>query len=116
MPIYEYNCRDCKQIFEDWQKDYEERELPCPVCGGPATRLISSTSFVLKGGGWYSSGYSADGAGSPESKPAQPTAAEPGAAPGGVSEAAAPQGGGGEAPSGGESKPCAGAACTPAAS
>ncbi|MBU1229435.1 MAG: zinc ribbon domain-containing protein [Proteobacteria bacterium] len=58
MPIYEYNCQDCKQLFEDWQKDYEERDIPCPVCGGQASRLISSTSFVLKGGGWYASGYS----------------------------------------------------------
>jgi len=58
MPIYEYNCQDCKQIFEEWQKDYEERDIPCPVCGGNASRIISSTSFVLKGGGWYASGYS----------------------------------------------------------
>jgi len=60
MPIYEYNCQDCKQIFEEWQKDYEERDIPCPVCGGNASRIISSTSFVLKGGGWYASGYSGD--------------------------------------------------------
>ena len=57
MPIYEYSCQDCKQIFEDWQKDYEERDIPCPVCNGKAGRLISSTNFVLKGGGWYASGY-----------------------------------------------------------
>jgi len=57
MPIYEYSCQDCKQIFEDWQKDYEERDIPCPVCNGQASRLISSTNFVLKGGGWYASGY-----------------------------------------------------------
>ncbi len=107
MPIYEYNCRDCKQIFEDWQKDYEERELPCPVCGGPANRLISSTSFVLKGGGWYSSGYSG-GESKPESKAAAP------AAPVGTTTPATPDGGGAPAP-GGESKPCAGAACAPVA-
>ncbi|MBI5519906.1 MAG: zinc ribbon domain-containing protein [Desulfovibrio sp.] len=58
MPIYEYNCQDCKQIFEEWQKDYEERDIPCPVCGGNACRIMSSSSFVLKGGGWYASGYS----------------------------------------------------------
>lgn len=104
MPIYEYNCQDCKQIFEDWQKDYEERELPCPVCGGPGTRLISSSSFVLKGGGWYSSGYSGaapskGGEAKPEAKPE--AKADPGPAPGG----------GGAA----EAKPCAGASCTPVA-
>lgn len=65
MPIYEYSCKECKQIFEDWQKDYEEHEIPCPVCGGSASRLISSTSFVLKGGGWYASGYNAPSASGP---------------------------------------------------
>lgn len=97
MPIYEYNCQDCKQIFEDWQKDYEERELPCPVCGGPATRLISSTSFVLKGGGWYASGYNGGGGDSAGAKPDAAPATDAGKAP----ETA---------------KPCPGAACTPASS
>ena len=80
MPIYEYNCQDCKQIFEEWQKDYEERDIPCPVCGGNASRIISSTSFVLKGGGWYASGYSgpAPAAGA-ETPAAAPAAAEPAA-------------------------------------
>ncbi|NLY42248.1 MAG: zinc ribbon domain-containing protein [Desulfovibrionales bacterium] len=58
MPIYEYCCEDCQQIFEEWQKDFQERDRICPVCGGTAQRLISNTSFVLKGGGWYASGYS----------------------------------------------------------
>jgi len=75
MPIYEYNCQDCKQIFEEWQKDYEERDIPCPVCGGNASRIISSTSFVLKGGGWYASGYS--GAAPDTSAGATPPASEP---------------------------------------
>lgn len=91
MPIYEYNCQDCKQIFEEWQKDYEERDIPCPVCGGNASRIISSTSFVLKGGGWYASGYSgpapsgagagATPAGTPatEAAPAKPAEAAPAA-------------------------------------
>lgn len=57
MPIYEYCCEDCRQIFEDWQKDFVERPQRCPICGGEAHRLISNTSFVLKGGGWYASGY-----------------------------------------------------------
>jgi len=80
MPIYEYNCQDCKQIFEEWQKDYEERDIPCPVCGGNASRIISSTSFVLKGGGWYASGYSAANP-APEAGAATPAAAAPAAAP-----------------------------------
>jgi putative FmdB family regulatory protein len=57
MPIYEYRCQECQQIFEQWQKDFNEKEESCPVCGGPSQRLISNTSFVLKGSGWYASGY-----------------------------------------------------------
>ncbi len=57
MPIYEYRCQDCEQLFEEWQKDFSERELACPVCGGASRRLISNTSFVLKGSGWYVTDY-----------------------------------------------------------
>jgi putative FmdB family regulatory protein len=57
MPIYEYRCNECQQIFEEWQHDFKEREVPCPVCNGGAKRLISSTSFVLKGSGWYVTDY-----------------------------------------------------------
>jgi putative FmdB family regulatory protein len=63
MPIYEYCCEDCRQIFEEWQKDFQDRDKICPVCGGTSQRLISNTSFVLKGGGWYASGYSKDSGG-----------------------------------------------------
>lgn len=70
MPIYEYLCQDCKQIFEDWQQDHKERDIPCPVCGGNAKRIISSTSFVLKGGGWYANGYSGATESAATAKPA----------------------------------------------
>ncbi|MCA1944746.1 MAG: zinc ribbon domain-containing protein, partial [Desulfovibrio sp.] len=57
MPIYEYRCQDCEQIFEEWQKDFKEREVSCPVCSARAERLISSTSLILKGTGWYVTDY-----------------------------------------------------------
>ena len=68
MPIYEYCCEDCRQIFEEWQKDFKDREKVCPVCGGTSQRLISNTSFVLKGGGWYASGYSKESGGNGKKK------------------------------------------------
>lgn len=68
MPIYEYCCEDCRQIFEEWQKDFQDRDKTCPVCGGRSERLISNTSFVLKGGGWYASGYSKDSGGNGSKK------------------------------------------------
>ncbi len=57
MPIYEYKCQDCAQIFEEWQSNFEEKQLPCPSCGGISKRLISNTSFQLKGTGWYVTDY-----------------------------------------------------------
>lgn len=58
MPIYEYECPRCGRVFEEWVKASEaHREEPCPDCGTPSPRVISRTSFVLKGDGWYVSDY-----------------------------------------------------------
>lgn len=59
MPIYEYRCRDCHQIFEEWCRHIEEDSVAhsCPICSGEAKRLVSHTSFTLKGGGWYVTEY-----------------------------------------------------------
>lgn len=58
MPIYEYQCPKCGRVFEEWVKASEaHREEPCPDCGTPSPRIISRTSFVLKGDGWYVSDY-----------------------------------------------------------
>lgn len=62
MPIYEYRCPRCKVSFERLLK-HSEREEPqsCPdeKCGEKETgKLVSRTSFSLKGSGWASDGYS----------------------------------------------------------
>ena len=58
MPIYEYACPDCRNVFEKWLKLSETTEnAPCPKCGGQAQHIISHTAFVLKGGGWYVTDY-----------------------------------------------------------
>lgn len=58
MPIYEYHCEDCRQLFERWQKTYDPQEtVDCPICKGTGHKVISDTSFVLKGGGWYVTDY-----------------------------------------------------------
>ena len=54
MPIYEYSCPKCCKTFEEWLKTDDEADShPCPVCGSPSPRVLSSTSFLLKGGGWF---------------------------------------------------------------
>ena len=57
MPIYEYRCQDCDNVFEEWHRGYEEKEITCPICKGNAKRLISNTAFILKGSGWYVTDY-----------------------------------------------------------
>jgi putative FmdB family regulatory protein len=59
MPIYEYRCIECQQLFEEWHKRAEDsaRDHNCPICKGQARRIISNTSFSLKGGGWYATEY-----------------------------------------------------------
>lgn len=59
MPTYEYECRACGHEFEREQRISEDAIKTCPRCKkDQARRLISRTSFVLKGGGWYSDLYS----------------------------------------------------------
>jgi putative FmdB family regulatory protein len=61
MPIYEYHCGKCGHEFEVLQKSFDVDEVPCETCGGQAKRMISSTSFVLKGTGWYVTDYKKGG-------------------------------------------------------
>lgn len=63
MPIYEYHCKACDETFEIFQKMSDEPLGKCPKCGKRVKRLISQTSFALKGGGWYKDGYAARGGG-----------------------------------------------------
>ena len=57
MPIYEYRCEKCQHQFDLLQKITDEPVKECPECGGPVSKLISSTSFILKGSGWYVTDY-----------------------------------------------------------
>jgi putative FmdB family regulatory protein len=57
MPIYEYQCSHCKNAFELFHKMGEDCEAVCPKCMAPAKKLISATSFVLKGSGFYVNDY-----------------------------------------------------------
>ncbi len=58
MPIYEYLCKACGHEFEKEQRITDKPARKCPSCGAlRAKRLISRTSFVLKGGGWYNDLY-----------------------------------------------------------
>lgn len=59
MPIYEYECEKCGHQFEREQRMTAPPVKSCPECKSrKVNKLISRSSFVLKGGGWYADGYS----------------------------------------------------------
>lgn len=57
MPVYEYECPACEKVFEAHQGINDSPLSSCPVCGGEVKKIMSMSSFHLKGGGWYSDGY-----------------------------------------------------------
>src|SRR5262245_42558696 len=62
MPIYEYRCEKCG-VFEETQRITDPALQRCPTCKRKVRRLISNTSFQLKGSGWYVTDYARAGAG-----------------------------------------------------
>ncbi len=58
MPVYEYECPACEVVHEVQQRMADDPLQECPDCGGPVKKIMSRSSFQLKGGGWYADGYS----------------------------------------------------------
>ena len=67
MPIYEYQCQKCGTI-EVTQRITEKALAKCPTCKSKVKKLISNTSFQLKGTGWYITDYARKGQTNGESK------------------------------------------------
>ncbi len=61
MPLYEYRCHQCGKTFEVLQKFADEPLAVHDECGGEVERLISHSSFQLKGSGWYATDYGRNG-------------------------------------------------------
>ncbi len=61
MPIYEYECLACGKTTEEMQKFSDPLLETCPECGGQLKKLISNSTFVLKGTGWYVTDYGRKG-------------------------------------------------------
>jgi putative FmdB family regulatory protein len=57
MPIYEYECSECGRIDEVIQKFSDKPLERCKHCSGKLHKLISHSTFHLKGTGWYVTDY-----------------------------------------------------------
>lgn len=60
MPVYEYECLSCGKTHEVHQRFSDNPLIECPDCKGLVRKLISRTSFVLKGSGWYKTDYASN--------------------------------------------------------
>jgi putative FmdB family regulatory protein len=85
MPIYEYRCNKCG-VVEVMQRITEAPLRKCPNCKSKVERMMSRSSFVLKGTGWYATDYargkdhapaSEDGASSSNGSPKGDSQSEP---------------------------------------
>jgi len=57
MPVYEYQCTECGEIKEAFQKISDAPLTTCSHCKGSLKKLISQSTFHLKGSGWYVTDY-----------------------------------------------------------
>ena len=57
MPIYEYECTNCGRVEEAIQKFSDRPLTRCKHCSGNLNKLVSQSSFHLKGSGWYVTDY-----------------------------------------------------------
>jgi putative FmdB family regulatory protein len=68
MPIYEYECTKCGHQTEIWQKFSDAPITKCEMCRGKVKKLISQSTFHLKGTGWYATDYASNRGTSEERK------------------------------------------------
>jgi putative FmdB family regulatory protein len=68
MPLYEYQCDSCEQVFEVLQKFADAPLTVCQSCGGPLRRLLSPPGLQFKGSGWYITDYARAGAAGKDGK------------------------------------------------
>ncbi|MEI6093326.1 MAG: zinc ribbon domain-containing protein [bacterium] len=66
MPLYEYACKKCNKRFEVLQNIGTD-SAKCPDCESDCEKLLSSTSFQLKGSGWYKTDYTSSSSASKSS-------------------------------------------------
>ena len=57
MPIYEYECSKCGKTSEVMQRFSDPPLKECAHCHGKLRKLVSMSTFHLKGSGWYTTDY-----------------------------------------------------------
>jgi putative FmdB family regulatory protein len=91
MPLYEYQCTECGKIEEAIQKFSDTPLTVCRHCSGKMNKLISQSSFHLKGTGWYVTDYSKKSTSTADTKNPESTTADSKKSDIGSSETKAPK-------------------------
>ena len=61
MPTYEYECKKCGHVFEEFQRITAEPLTKCPKCSGKLVRLPGAgAGIIFKGSGFYATDYRSD--------------------------------------------------------
>ena len=62
MPTYDYKCKKCEHVWEEYHSIKATPSKKCPACGkSAAERQISSGGAILfKGSGFYLTDYRSD--------------------------------------------------------
>src|SRR6185312_9211930 len=79
MPLYEYKCEKCGNLFEVMQKFSDEPVKTHENCGGSVNRLLSAPALLFKGSGWYVNDYAKKGANKSDSNANGQSKSEPSA-------------------------------------
>lgn len=69
MPLYEYRCDGCGEVFEVIQKFADKPLQTHEKCGGRVQRLLSVPALQFKGSGWYITDYAKSGGSGKNGKP-----------------------------------------------
>jgi len=89
MPTYDYKCKECGHLFEEFQSMSSDHLLTCPSCGKPGlVRLMAGgVAMIFKGSGFYQTDYKNTGSSSstsssksdssqPEKSPTSPSSSD----------------------------------------
>lgn len=57
MPLYEYQCCDCRKREEKVEGFDADVSCPCSTCGSVMVRMLSAPAIRFKGAGFYVNDY-----------------------------------------------------------
>lgn len=71
MPTYDYKCKECGHMFEEFQSMSSDLLVVCPKCGKPSLKrqMSGGTGMIFKGSGYYLTDYKKSGSSQTAAKP-----------------------------------------------